>query len=259
MQNIYDSLVQRKKDYQKSLAVLIDPDNATDDEIERLAEIGELYELDYFFVGGSLITTDRFESAIELLKSACSIPVVIFPGSNLHISDKADSLLFLSLISGRNPEYLIGQHVMVAPMLKRTNLEVISTSYLLVDCGNETTASYVSNTKPIPYLKDDIAAATALAGELLGHKITYLDGGSGAMKPISPSMILKTSSIVESPIVVGGGIRTPQELTTAYRAGADVLVVGTAIEENIGLLKDLLFERDHINQRFASEREFLGD
>ena len=176
------------------------------------------------------------DEVVKTLKAHLSVPIVLFPGNWNQISNHADALLFLSLISGRNPDLLIGQHVHAAPILKTTSLEVISTGYMLIDCGRQTTASYMSHTLPIPYNKPDIAAATALAGEYLGMKLIYMDGGSGAEQPISRAMIKKVASAVELPIIVGGGIRTEDDAAAAYSAGADIVVVGTAVENEPELL-----------------------
>jgi putative glycerol-1-phosphate prenyltransferase len=176
---------------------------------------------------------------IQSIKDITDKPVVAFPGSILQIDYRVDGLLFLQLISGRNPEYLIGHHVIAAPYLKKMNIEVISTGYMLVDCGAQTTASYISNTTPIPYNKANIAAVTSMAGEMLGLKVMYLDGGSGAEKPISPKMIQAVRESVDCPIIVGGGISTLQQIKEAHNAGADIVVIGTAIEKNPKFLTEL--------------------
>ena len=176
-QSIYQLIASRSKQGVKQFAILIDPDKVTTDELMEVIRLATLSKADYFFVGGSLMSSGLLESTIATIKKNAQIPVILFPGSPLQINKEADALLFLSLISGRNPELLIGNHVIAAPYLKAANLEVIATGYILVDSGQPTTASYISNTQPIPYNKPDIAACTALAGEYLGMKLMYLDGG----------------------------------------------------------------------------------
>jgi len=190
----------------------------------------------YFFVGGSLMTSDKFEQTIKLLKSTSKIPVIIFPGSNVQISKEADAILLLSLISGRNPEYLIGQHVIAAPYLKKSGLEILPTGYMLIDGANTTTANYMSNSNPIPRDKDDIAMCTALAGEMLGLKLIYMDGGSGAGKTISESMVRAVKSQIDIPLVIGGGITNAAMAVDIWNAGADLIVVGNAIEKDFSLI-----------------------
>ncbi len=246
-QSIIVELCERKRRRQKSLAVLIDPDKASLQRLERIVEFAQMYRPDYFFVGGSLITTGDLNLVLSYLREHTDIPLVLFPGNNYFISSQADAILLLSLISGRNAEYLIGQHVVAAPLLKRSGLEVLPTAYMLVNCGAPTTVSYISNTSPIPYDKPEIAATTALAGEMLGLKLMYLDGGSGASTPISPLMITAVNQSVSSPIIVGGGIKTSEQAMEAYRAGADVVVVGTAIEETDSSMRDFCQIRNLIS------------
>ena len=223
----------------KSLAVLLDPDKTTPEDAHRLAIQARKHNVDYLFVGGSLITNDRFSELIVQLKKDCDIPVIIFPGSNLQICSEADGILLLSLISGRNPEYLIGQHVIAAPLLRQTDLPILPTGYILIDWGRPTTVSYISNTTPIPHDKPSIAACTSLAGQMLGLKLIYLDGGSGALQPISSEMISTVKEIIKVPLIVGGGINSPEKARTALDAGADIIVVGNALEENPGLLAEI--------------------
>jgi putative glycerol-1-phosphate prenyltransferase len=246
-QSLLTDLYERKSRRQKSLAILIDPDKASSSRLERIADFAQTYRPDYFFVGGSLITSGDLNFVLTFLKKQTDIPIILFPGNNYFISSQADAVLFLSLISGRNPEYLIGQHIVAAPILKRSGLEILPTAYILIDCGNPTTVSYISNTTPIPYDKPEIAATTAMAGEMLGLKITYLDGGSGASKPVSPITITSVSQAVDTPIIVGGGIKTSQQAIEAYRAGADLVVVGTAVEETDSSMKDFCQIRNLIS------------
>jgi putative glycerol-1-phosphate prenyltransferase len=176
---------------------------------------------------------------VHFLKANSDIPVVLFPGGNHHIEPAADALLLLSLVSGRNPEFLIGQHVVAAPLLKRSGLELLSTGYILIDGGAPTTVSYVSNTQPIPADKAGIAASTALAAEQLGHKLIYLDGGSGAKTPVPPRRIAAVRREVAAPLIVGGGIRTAEAAAAAWQAGADIVVVGNAAEEDPNRLAEI--------------------
>jgi putative glycerol-1-phosphate prenyltransferase len=178
-----------------------------------------------------LLFTAILDALVLKIKAETTIPVLLFPGSATQISKHADAILFLNLISGRNPEYLISNHVIAAPLLKQTELEVLSTSYLLVASGRETTASYISNTKPIPSHKPELAYATALAGYYIGHKLIYLDGGSGALNPVPQAMISQIAQNIDLPLIVGGGIRSPEQLEQAYASGADLVVIGTAFEE----------------------------
>ena len=239
IESVLQTLQANRQTNKKSFAILIDPDKADDSFCQALLEISLKTPPDFFFIGGSLITSGRLEEVIAFIKEHTSIPVVIFPGSNLHLSEKADGILLLSLISGRNPEYLIGQHVVVAPLLKKSQLEIMPTGYMLINCGNQTTVSYISNTTPIPYDKPEIAAATAMAGEMLGLKVIFMDGGSGAQKPISPQTIYAVRKHVDLPLIIGGGIRNYEQALNAFEAGADLIVVGTAVEKEPKLLEEI--------------------
>lgn len=237
MKKIIDDLGQRAKAGRKSLSVLIDPDKIDDvSSLNKLILIANECSVDYFFVGGSLITNSNLSKIIQSLKSQAQIPVVLFPGSNMHIDLNADALLFLSLISGRNPDLLIGQHVVAAPILKNSQIEILPTGYMLINSNNRSAVSYMSNTNPIPSDKYSVASCTALAGEMLGLKLIYIDAGSGAEEPISGKMISKVKSVINSPLIVGGGINTTQKAKTAFDAGADVVVIGNAAEKNPNLL-----------------------
>lgn len=238
-QKLLSDLYERKENGQKSFAVLIDPDKVNLDNFTNLLDLCIEHHADYIFVGGSLITDYVMGDVIAKIKSYTNIPVILFPGNSLHIDNQADAILLLSLISGRNPEFLIGQHVISAPVLRKSGLEILPTGYMLIDSGRQTTVSYISNTNPIPHDKPGIAACTAMAGEMLGLKLTYLDAGSGAMNPVSPEMIAAVRQSVDTPIVVGGGINSIKKAKNALSAGADVIVVGNGIEENIDLLKEI--------------------
>lgn len=234
--NIYNGLVEKKKNAQKSFAVLIDPDSVLPSSLNSLVNLAEKAKVDYFFVGGSLVLSTHLDEVIQQIKAATDIPVVLFPGSPSQVSRYADALLYLSLISGRNPELLIGQHVVSAPFVKKSGLEVIPTGYIVVDGGAPTTVSYISNAAPVPADKNDIALCTAMAGEMLGMKLIYMDAGSGAKKPITTSMISAVAENVEVPVIVGGGITDPEKAYLNCKAGADVIVVGNAIEKDPSLI-----------------------
>ncbi len=236
---IYQKLLAKKKKGQKQLAVLLDPDKIDLYQVNALIQLSLEAEVDYFFIGGSLLVKDRLQDCIECIKGQAAIPAVLFPGSPLQVCSSADAILFLSLISGRNPELLIGQHVIAAPYILESRLEVMPTGYMLVDGGRPTTASYMSNTQPIPSDKEDIAVCTALAGEMLGLKLLYLDGGSGARTPVPASMIRAVREKVSLPLFVGGGLRSPEAAHMAVSAGADLVVVGNVLEKNPGLLTDI--------------------
>lgn len=233
--NIYKSFTENKKKF----AVLVDPDKNTSQETIKIAKIAEAADVDYIFVGGSLLTNNNFELTIKLLKENSSLPIIIFPGNNLQISNTADAILLLSLISGRNAEMLIGTHVLAAPNLKKSSLEIIPTGYMLIESGKPTTALYMSNSTPIPSDKDDIAMCTAMAGEMLGLKIIYMDAGSGALNPIPLSMISNVKKNVDVPLIIGGGIKTPEKAVKVCNAGADVVVIGNAIEKNPDLIAQI--------------------
>ena len=231
---IYDRFQDKTR---KKLAVLIDPDKPTDAQIISIIDKAKAADVDFFFVGGSLLVTDSLDHCIKLIKEHCDIPVLIFPGNSLQISKYCDGFLLLSLISGRNPEMLIGRHVIAAPYLKLYGNEIIPTGYMLIDSGKATSVTYMSDTTPIPHDKDDIAMCTAIAGEMLGLKLIYLEAGSGALMPVSTSMISKVSQMIKIPLIVGGGIKTPEMAADAVKAGADVIVIGTAFEKEPELLK----------------------
>lgn len=238
-QALYQDLLKAKKAGEKKFAVLIDPDKLRMGKVDKVLQLAKDANVDYFFIGGSLIVNDMLDLLIKSIKENTNIPCVLFPGNSYQLSYKADAILFLSLISGRNPELLIGNHVLAAPYLKMSPLEVISTGYMLVDGGVPTTVQYISNTRPIPANKDDIAMSTAIAGELLGLKCIYMDAGSGAKNPIPESMIDMVSSAVNVPVIVGGGISTPEKAMANVKAGADVIVVGNAIEKDPDLIIDM--------------------
>lgn len=236
---IYENLKTAKQQQQKKLAVLFDPDKMRLSQMEQALDLAIDCGVDYFFIGGSLVVNDMLDEVLTNIRQRCPIPLVLFPGNSFQLSYRADALLFLSLISGRNAELLIGQHVISAPFLKMSPLEIISTGYMLVDGGVQTAVQYMSNTYPIPAHKDDIAVCTALAGEMLGLKLLYLEAGSGAKNPVSESMIEAVSGAVGIPLITGGGIRTPEKVSANLKAGADLIVVGNAFEKDPGLIREM--------------------
>jgi len=239
LSNIYHSLVQKKVQGKKSFAVLIDPDKVNDANMEQLIRLATDARVDYFLVGGSLVISSYLDECIQYIKKSCDIPVVLFPGSPSQVSPFADGLLYLSLISGRNPELLIGQHVVSAPVVRKSGLEIMSTGYMVIDGGAPTTVSYISNATPLPSDKNEIAMCTAMAGEMLGMKLIYMDAGSGARRAISETMIEKVAGCIEVPLIVGGGITQPEKAYLNCKAGADVIVVGNAIEKDPTLIKEI--------------------
>ncbi len=236
---IYHSLTERKQQGKKSFAVLVDPDKVNDHNMEQLVSLSVAAGVDYFLVGGSLVISNYLDECVQAIKQNCSIPVILFPGSPSQVSKYADALLYLSLISGRNAELLIGQHVISAPVVKQSGLEIMSTGYMVVDGGAPTTVSYISNATPIPADKNEIAMCTAMAGEMLGMKLIYMDAGSGAKRPITEGMIEKVAKIINVPLIIGGGIIEPEKAYLNCKAGADVIVVGNAIEKDASLIKEM--------------------
>jgi putative glycerol-1-phosphate prenyltransferase len=233
---VLDLFKQAKAHKQKQFALLIDPDKLDDAMLLNTIDLAVKSKTDYLFVGGSLLTKDKLDDCLTIIKSNCSIPTVLFPGSVLQINNKAEAVFFLSLISGRNPEMLIGQHVVAAPYLKQSNLQVLPTGYILIDGGMPTTVSYMSNTTPIPSNKPDIAACTAMAGEMLGLQLIYMDAGSGAKQAIPENIIKAVAQNISLPIIVGGGITSTDRAVLSCKAGADIIVVGNAVEKNPELI-----------------------
>lgn len=248
-QQLYQQFIERKKQKRKSFTVLIDPDKVNAQKVEQLVSLAAEAGVDYFFVGGSLVISNNLDECIQQIKSSCDIPVLLFPGSPSQVSKYADALLYLSLISGRNPELLIGQHVISAPFVKQSGLEIIPTGYIVVDGGAPTTVSYISNATPIPSDKNEIAMCTAMAGEMLGKKLIYMDAGSGAKKPITEEMIEKVARHIEAPLIIGGGITDPEKAYLNCKAGADIIVVGNAIEKDPSLIKEI---SDAVHQAITS-------
>jgi phosphoglycerol geranylgeranyltransferase len=238
--NILTTLQAARAKGEKHLAVLIDPDKLSGTELQELVVQATEQGVFAFLVGGSLLTQDRMDSCLKTIRAHSQLPVVLFPGSHFQVRTQADAILFLSLISGRNPDLLIGQQVIAAPLLKDTGLEILPTGYLLIDGGVPTTASYMSNSQPIPANKPEIAACTALAGTMLGLQLIYLDAGSGAQTPVSVRMIQQVRSEIQVPLIVGGGIRTGEAAYQAAQSGADLIVVGNVLEKHPDRLSELV-------------------
>lgn len=239
MKGVYQSLLEKKQQGKKSFAVLVDPDKVNDDDMGALVELAVEAKIDYFLAGGSLVISNYLDECVQYIKRSCDIPVILFPGSPSQVSKYADALLYLSLISGRNPELLIGQHVVSAPVVKQSGLEIMPTGYMVIDGGAPTTVSYISNAAPLPSDKNEIAMCTAMAGEMLGMKLIYMDAGSGAKRSISTGMIEKVASCIDVPLIIGGGIKDAEKAYLNCKAGADVIVVGNAIEKDSSLIKEI--------------------
>ena len=237
---VYDYIKENIEKKGSLFFLLIDPDKMKIEKIDELVPVFEDADVDVLLIGGSLILDSDFNEFVKAIKNKTKIPVVIFPGGIEQVSPYADAILFLSIVSGRNPENLIGKHVIAAPLIKRINLEPISTAYILVESGRTTTAEFLSNSKPIPRHKPDLAAAHALAAEYLGMKLVYLEAGSGAELSVPEEMIYIVSRMVSIPVIVGGGIRSPIEARKKVEAGAKIVVVGNYFDnpENFKQLKD---------------------
>ena len=229
---LYKYLKKQKQNQRKMWAILLDPDKVDLKNFEQLSKRIQNANPDLLLVGGSFLSEQKLAKLVKKLKKHCELPVILFPGSPAQITSHADAMLLLSLISGRNAEYLIGKHVEAAPILYQSGLEVIPTGYMLIENGRSTSVEYISNTKPIPRNKTDIALATALAGEMLGMKMLYLEAGSGDKKPGPLKMISAVSKHSRLPIIVGGGIKTKTRMLKAWAAGADLIIVGTAFEND---------------------------
>jgi putative glycerol-1-phosphate prenyltransferase len=239
MLSILDDLEQSRILGHKKFVVLIDPDKIRLGNMDKVLDFAVEAKVDYFFIGGSLIVNNMLDQCLLAVKERCHIPLILFPGNSLQLSWKADAILFLSLISGRNADLLIGNHVIAAPYLKLSPLEILPTGYMLIDGGAATTVLYMSNTRPIPAHKEDIAVCTAMAGEMLGLRLLYMDAGSGAPTPINEELIESVRGAINIPLIVGGGIRTPEKAEASARAGADVIVVGNSIEKDPNLVWEM--------------------
>lgn len=237
-QPVYESILHKKSKGEKQLAILVDPDGLTDEQIyQKASQINEI-KASLIFVGGSYIHEDCLSKTLSILKNETSAPVILFPGDIRQISPLADAILFLSVISSRNAELLIGNQITAAPYIRKMNLEAIATGYVLISGGAPTTVEYISQSMPIPSNKPKIAAATAMAGEMLGMKTIYLDAGSGADSSISGELIRRVSNTIDVPLIVGGGISNLRDLHNALNHGADIAVVGNAFDMDYAWLKN---------------------
>lgn len=228
---VLDSLLQIRAKHGAGYFVLIDPDKWEPRQLPGIAAAASENGADAILIGGSLLLTSSFDEIVKTIKKAANIPCIIFPGSTIQISRHADAILFLSLISGRNADYLIGVQVLAAPVIRHLGVESIPTGYMLIGSGRITSAEFMSNTRPIPREKNDIAQATALAAEYLGMRLVYLEAGSGADLAVTPEMVSAVSSYVSIPVIVGGGIRTPEEAEKRVKAGASFIVTGNVLEK----------------------------
>ncbi|GGG95161.1 geranylgeranylglyceryl phosphate synthase [Polaribacter pacificus] len=231
--NIYKNILSAKTDQKKLLAVLLDPEKVDIEKLPSFLDKIHKSMVTHIFVGGSTDENQQIETLVNALKKLSKLPVILFPGSSEQVINAADGLLFLSLVSGRNSEYLIGQQIKAAQTLKRNSLEIIPTGYLLIDGGTETAVQRVSKTTPLAQDQLKEIVSTALASEYLGQKLIYLEAGSGAKKPVSTTIIKEVKKQISVPLIVGGGIRNKQQLEQAYIAGADLVVIGTAFELNL--------------------------
>jgi putative glycerol-1-phosphate prenyltransferase len=234
--DLYKQITENRE---KQFAILFDPEHCEENMLNKMISLANEAAVDFVFVGGSLLVNDKLDACIHLIKKETSLPVILFPGSEMQVNNRADAILLLSLISGRNPEMLIGKHVVAAPYIRASGLEVLPTGYMLIESGNSTSVLYMSNTRPIPREKNDIAVCTAMAGEMLGLKLIYLDAGSGAAYPVPAGMINKVKENIRIPLIVGGGITSPEIATENCRAGADMIVVGNGIEKDAGLITEI--------------------
>ncbi len=227
----FERIVQIKESKGAGYFVLIDPDKWQPEQIADLATEACEAGADGILVGGSLLLSSSFDELVKIIKKQINIPLIIFPGSTTQVSRYADALFFLSLISGRNPTYLIGEHVRAAPVIKALGIEPISVGYMLIESGNTTSAEFMSNTRPIPRNKPDIAKATALAAEYFGMQMVYLEAGSGAEMSVPDEMVTEVRDYVSLPLIVGGGIGTPEDAVRKVRAGASFVVTGNVLEK----------------------------
>jgi phosphoglycerol geranylgeranyltransferase len=233
MTNIYNQILQAKKSNQKLLAILLDPEKVDLENLNILSRKINKSPATHIFIGGSQVNNNILDELISKIKKNCELPIMLFPGNPSQISKEADAILFLTLLSGRNPDYLIEHQVNAVPILKKTNLEIISTGYILIESGAETAVQRISKTNPLDRSNLDYALQTAQAGEMLGNKLIYLEAGSGATLAVPLKMITLVSQNTNIPVIVGGGIRSLSEIEKAHKAGADIVVIGTAFENNL--------------------------
>ena len=230
--SIYQNILKAKKESKKLLAVLIDPEKIDIENIPLFFEKVHQSIATHIFVGGSTDKNNQTKNVVIAIKNVTKLPVILFPGDVTQITNTADGILFLNLLSGRNPEYLIEQQIKAAPILQKTTLEILPTGYVLIDGGKETATQRVSNTKPISQNNKELIKNTSKAGELLGKKLIYLEAGSGAKVPVDASIISIVKNNLNIPLIVGGGIRSKKQLENAFAAGADIVVIGTAFEND---------------------------
>lgn len=239
MQSIYQHILKAKTENKKLLAILLDPDKLDIESIKSLISNIHLSSATHIFIGGSIVADGQTEIIVSEVKKHSSLPVILFPGDTNQVTNSADGILFLSLLSGRNPEFLIEQHIKAAPLLQQSNLEIIPTGYILIDGGATTAVQHVSKTTPIAQDEITLATHTALAGQYSGKQLIYLEAGSGAKFAVNTHLISNVAKAISIPLIVGGGIRTNKQLQDAYNAGADLVVIGTAFEENNDFLKNI--------------------
>jgi phosphoglycerol geranylgeranyltransferase len=233
--SVYQYLMDVRKNHGAGFLVLMDPDRSTPQKVSEQAKQCRDAGVDAILIGASIMMDGGFEETVESVKSAVDIPVIIFPGEKSQVTSKADAILFLSLLSGRNPEFIIGEQVRSAPLIKSLRLEAISTAYLLVESGKTTSVEFMSNTKPLPPDKPEIALAHAMTAEIFGMKLIYLEAGSGAVRPVPDEMIRVVSSGVNIPVIVGGGIRTPETVSAKAASGASFVVIGNHLEYSVNM------------------------
>jgi len=232
MQNIYQDILKAKTNNNKLLAILLDPDKLNNSDVEQLCSKISSSPATHIFVGGSIVANGETKLLVLELKKHTSLPILLFPGDVNQVTNKADGILLLSLLSGRNPEYLIEQHIKAAPLLQKSNLEIIPTGYILIEGGVETAVQKVSNTLPIPQKDIDLAVHTSLAGQYTGKQLIYLEAGSGATQSVHSKIISSVASAIDIPLIVGGGIKSKKKIKDIYQAGADLVVIGTAFEND---------------------------
>jgi putative glycerol-1-phosphate prenyltransferase len=244
--SIYQQIANARIENRKLIGILLDPDKLRLEKVADCLRAIDSQEVDLLLVGGSTVENGDTQALVGRIKELSSLPVVLFPGDFSQITGQADAVLFLNLISGRNSEYLINQQVKAVPLLEETNLEVIPTAYILVDGGVETSVAKVSKTEPISPKDEKTILETALAGAYMGNKLVYLEAGSGAKSPIPGSLIAELRSRIDIPIVAGGGIRSHRQMAEAFENGADMVVIGTAFEQNPTILRQILND-EHIH------------
>ncbi len=249
---ILKQIQQQSQAQHPMLAVLIDPDKAQDQEALRpLIQHCNQHQVDFIFVGGSTVQKGHTSQTVQFIKENTKIPVLLFPGHSNQICEQADALLFLSLISGRNPEFLIGHHIKAAQTLRKWQMETIPTGYLLIDGGRITSVAAVSQTIPLPADQAELITSTALAGTLLGMKLIYLEAGSGALQAVTEEVISLSKQQLDVPLIVGGGINNAEKAQRAWQAGADIIVMGNSLEQTPDLLPKII----EIRQNFREKTE----